>query len=211
MRFVDTLVRRGHLSEEAIVRALVENDRPVHLDRCETCASRATAIGRWLDELTLAGQTATDGIFTAERRQTQQAQILRRLEQLDAPSRVLSFPSITAVTGTLDGARRRVAPAWVGVAAAAGVLVGVIGGQLPHWMSPDVIAPTEATTAEPVAAPGEDDAANALAANSAEMAAEWEAAFAWGDRDFFRPQVESLEPFDALTPSAQDLVLNTTR
>jgi len=202
------------LSEQAIVRALVDQDRPAHLDRCDVCTARAAALGRWLDDVAAAGESAADAVFSPERRHFQQAQILRRLEQLDAPRRVLSFPGLPSASGLSDGARWRVAPAWVAVAAAAGVLVGVVAGQLPYRLSPEP-TPANATVAEPTNAPASDDTADALAATSPALAAEWEAAFAeavfYGDRDFFRPSVDSLETLDAMTPRTADLLLNTTR
>jgi len=54
---------------------------------------------------------------------------MRRLEQLDQPSRVIAFPSQYRLEAPLQRGRR-VSPAWVGVAAAAGLVLGVVGGQV---------------------------------------------------------------------------------
>ena len=129
MRLIDGLFRRGHLSERALVDALLTGDRPVHLDRCDICADRAVDLGRWLDDVKTAGVEAADAAFSPERLAMQQTQILRRLEQLDQPARVIAFPT-QARLGQRDPNDRRVAPAWVGIAAAAGLVLGLVGGQV---------------------------------------------------------------------------------
>jgi hypothetical protein len=149
MRLVDALLRQGHLSERAIVEALMTGDRPLHLDRCDVCAARAVDMNRWLDAVKFAAIDAADEAFPQERLTAQQAQIQRRLAQLDEPARVITFPGQHRLEAR-DAGRRRVAPAWVGVAAAAGLVVGVIGGQVmarndvPTAVAP---APAAVTTA----------------------------------------------------------------
>src|SRR5687768_12683527 len=123
MRLVDAILRQGHLSERAIVEALLTGDRPLHLDRCDVCATRAVEMNRWLDAVKAAAIDAADQAFPQERLAAQQAQIQRRLAQLDEPARVIAFPRSSRPDGR-EADRRRVAPAWVGVAAAAGLVVG---------------------------------------------------------------------------------------
>jgi hypothetical protein len=109
-------------------------DRPVHLDRCEICAARAVELGRWLDEARALGLEAADEVFPPERLAAQQVQILRKLEQIDQPARVIAFPAQTR-SGQPEFGGRRVAASWVGVAAAAGLMIGVVGGQLTARLS----------------------------------------------------------------------------
>jgi hypothetical protein len=129
VRLTDFVLRQGHLSEQALTEALLTGERPVHLDRCDLCSQRAVELGRWLDEVRQLGHDAADAVYPSERLQAQQSQILRRLEQLDQPARVISFPIQTRSLGS-ETARRRVAPAWLGAAVAASLVVGVIGGRL---------------------------------------------------------------------------------
>lgn len=129
MRLVDWMVRQGHLSEADLTEALLTGDRPRHLDRCARCADRAIDLARWMDDLKAVDVDAADAAFPADRLALQHAQIMRRLEQADEPVRVIEFPRQPARVARETGARR-VAPAWVGVGAAAGLVVGVIGGQL---------------------------------------------------------------------------------
>lgn len=149
MRLVDAVLRQGHLSEQALAEALMTGERPAHLDRCDVCAQRAVELGRWLDDVRAAGIEAADRAFPPERLAAQQAQILRKLEQLDEPARVIAFPSATRLQGR-EASGRRVAPAWVGIAAAAGLVIGVIGGQWSARVAP-AMAPAIATVAPPVA------------------------------------------------------------
>jgi hypothetical protein len=129
VRLNDRLFRRGHLSERALVDALLTGNRPAHLERCDICADRAVDLGRWLDDVRVTGAEAADAAFSPERLASQQTQILRRLEQLDQPARVIAFPG-RARSAQREAGDRRVAPGWVGVAAAAGLVLGVIGGQM---------------------------------------------------------------------------------
>ena len=146
MRLVDAVLRQGHLSEQALAEALMTGERPAHLDRCDVCAARAVELGRWLDDVRAVGIEAADRAFPAERLAAQQAQILRKLEQLDEPARVIAFPAATRAQGREAGGRR-VAPAWVGVAAAAGLVIGVIGGQLSARLATPPPAATPAVAA----------------------------------------------------------------
>ncbi len=129
MRIVDAVFRNGHLSEQSLAEALLTGDRPAHLDRCDVCAERAIEMGRWLDQIRSIAAEEAAAAFPPERLAIQHAQILRRLEQMDQPARVISFPSQYRLE-TPAAHARRVSPAWVGVAAAAGLVLGVIGGQI---------------------------------------------------------------------------------
>ena len=139
MLLVDAVLRHGHLSERALTDALLTGERPAHLDRCEICSERAIGLSRWLDDVRLLGIEAADAVFPAEKLQFQHAQIMRRLEQIDQPAaRVIAFPAV-AVPVPITG--RRVAAGWVGVAAAAGLVLGVVGGQLTARFDQAPVAP----------------------------------------------------------------------
>jgi hypothetical protein len=127
VRLIDVVFRRGHLSERALIDALTGGERPSHLDRCDLCAERADALGRWLDGVQQDGVENADAVFTTEQLAAQQTQILRRLEQLDSPARVIAFPASSRAERETGG--RRVAASWVGIAAAAGLVIGIAGGQ----------------------------------------------------------------------------------
>ena len=148
MRLADALFRQGHLSERALTDAILTGERPLHLDQCDLCARRAVDVSRALDEIRETVVADADQQFPAERLAAQQAQILRRLEQLDEPTRVITFPTHQRVEPR-SNTRRLVAPGWIGVAAAAGLVIGVIGGQMSARVGQSA-APT--VTAEPLVA-----------------------------------------------------------
>ena len=145
VRLVDAVFRQGHLSEQALVEAVMTGERPAHLDRCDLCADRAVELGRWLDDVRGLGLEAADEVFTPERLAAQHAQILRKIEQADEPSRVIAFPKPTR-SDAREASTRKVAPAWVGIAAAAGLALGVVGGQVSARMS---IQPVQVTVQSP--------------------------------------------------------------
>lgn len=146
MRLIDTVFRQGHLAEQALIDAIVAGERPRHLDQCDICAERAVQLARWLDDVQTDAADLSDAVFTPERLVAQQQQILRRLEQIDQPSRVIAFPAAPRPeTQSLRG--RRVGVSWVGVAAAAGLVLGVVGGQITARLDRPIAQPTAVTAA----------------------------------------------------------------
>ena len=156
MRLTDVLFRGGHLSEQTLIEAVMSGERPAHVERCDICAERAVELGRWLDQVRATANDTVDAAFPAERLMAQQQQILRKLEQLDQPARVISFPAQPKLSREAGG--RRVAAGWLGVAAAAGVVLGVLGGQVlghlsPARTPPAPIAQASVETAAPLTTP----------------------------------------------------------
>ena len=156
MRLVDVLFRQGHLSERGLVDAIMSGDRPFHLDRCDICAARAVELNRWLDTVQTTAVEVADEAFPQERLAAQQSQILRRLEQLDEPARVIAFPRQTRPEAP-EGGSWRVAPGWLGVAAAVGLVVGAVGGQFTARVA-DAPAPVAVAPISPVVAPDAEPA-----------------------------------------------------
>ena len=99
-----------------------------HLRECGSCRARFAAFSGWLDTLRLDARAEADEAMTIERLTAQQAQIARRLEALDHPARVISFPRYTPPVAAPSGRGR----GWIASAAAAGLLVGLGLGQ---WMN----------------------------------------------------------------------------
>jgi len=180
VRLADTIFRSGHLSEQALVDVCMTGDRPVHLDRCDICADRAVELGRWLDDVRATGAAVADAAFPPERLAAQQTQIMRKLAQLDQPSRVISFPIHARLEDRHNGTRR-VAPVWVGVGVAAGLLVGVIGGQVTARLE---------RAASPIAAPAPVQTA----------AADLDRIQKYDEEEQNRPATGALDAIDALSP-----------
>jgi len=152
VRIADLVFRQGHLSEDALTEAVVTGECPGHLEHCEECSRRARDLGLWLTDLRAEALQVADEAFPVEKLALQQAQIMRRLEQLDAPPRVIAFPA-QAVGAPRTDTGRRVAPAWVGVAAAAGLVLGLVGGQVSLRLgtsAPAAETPVQTQQADPL-------------------------------------------------------------
>lgn len=97
-----------------------------HLTSCAHCRVRYSAFTGWLGELRSEAHAEADGVFPPERLAAQQAAIVRRLEALERPARVIAFPRQTRpVSGARPLARR-----WIATAAAAGLVIGLAAGQI---------------------------------------------------------------------------------
>ena len=190
MRLADVVLRRGHLSEAALVEVWSTGVRPVHLDRCDICAERALEISHWLEDVQALGRADADAVFTPERLNAQRGQILQRLEQLDRPAKVISFPARKARV-TEAGEGRRVSPGWLAAAAAAGVTVGVISVELSHSLGFGSKPTQIVATSNPAQAPDLPT---------------WADDSALDDDRYARTELGSLSAMDEMTPRLIDVV-----
>lgn len=194
MRLADAILRRGHLSEHALVEIWNTGVRPAHLDACDICGERALEISRWLEDVQALGRAEADAVFSDERLTAQRGQVLARLAQLDRPAKVISFPARTLQLSD-PAAGRRITPAWLAVAAAAGLMLGVLSGELRHltsWGQPDkpaVVAGGQQTPAAPSTTEG----------------------VRFLDGTFERPGFGALSTLDEMTPRAADMILASNR
>jgi hypothetical protein len=103
-----------------------------------------------LDEISAVAVREADAVFTPERLARQQARILHRLEQDGRPARVITFPGHGQDP---FASRARPASRWIAVAAAAGLVVGLLAGHLAHDMpgrtAPAAVAARPTDAAEP--------------------------------------------------------------
>lgn len=196
MRLVDLVLRGGHLSEQTLITAVMTGERPAHLDRCDLCAERAVELGRWLDAVKMTGTDAAEAAFSSERLAAQQSQLMRRLEQLDEPARVIAFPSQSRLHRESTG--RRVAAGWLGVAAAAGLVLGVISGQ---WSARLGQHPVQVRVEQPQPAQAQTSP-DAQAENTGPIDA------SLLDMDLDSLNVPAFAVMDAMTPRATQVALN---
>jgi hypothetical protein len=82
-----------------------------------------------------------DAHFDERALESQRHKILARLAHLGHPARVIRFPKAPSGDLPATGVNRR----WISVAAAAGLLIGLLGGQLVH------LAPQPARRVAPIA------------------------------------------------------------
>jgi len=187
MRLSDVVLRRGHLSESALVEVWNTGVRPSHLDRCDICAERAIEMSHWLESVQALGKADADAVFTPERLTAQRGQIMQRLVQLDRPAKVISFPARSA--RNLDaGESRRVSPGWLAAAAAAGLTLGVVSVELSHTLqqSPE--------PAQVAAAPQAPEPSSMIDAS------------ALFDDPYARTELSSLQAMAEMTPRLVDVI-----
>jgi hypothetical protein len=172
-----------------------------HLDVCQQCRSRYEAFSDWLARIQEDARSEADEAFTPERLAAQQAQVMRRLEALERPARVIAFPKFARpITSTQGHAQR-----WVAGAAAAGLVIGLAAGQFldirdafsGERRSPDAVMQTTARHRD-VLLP-----ATQIAPASAFPGVSDEALF-FGESEK-RVRLATLESVDDITPRARDL------
>jgi hypothetical protein len=185
MRIADTLLRRSHLSDDTLAEIWYTGTHPAHLDTCTLCADRAREMGRWLDQTRDLGIAEADAAFPEERLAVQQAQILRKLEMADRPARLLSFPRhVAPVADNTLVNDHRVSSRWIAAAAAAGLVLGVIGGRMSLWTTPEADRAAAVQTA-----PKAPETARATDTDLLLL-----------DSEISQPQIRSLSAIDTLTP-----------
>jgi hypothetical protein len=168
-----------------------------HLSACAACRTRYASFASWLDRMRDDACAEADEAFPADRLAMQQAQVLRRLEALERPARVIAFPRFTRpVTSTQGNAQR-----WVAAAAAAGLVIGLAAGQfvdIRRTFSPRTAQPQN-TNAR--LEPARDLAVTTVAPGSSVSD---EALFFGPDTTPNIVPISTLQPMDAITPLARD-------
>jgi hypothetical protein len=96
-----------------------------HLTACAQCRSRYAAFTGWLDRIHDDAVGEAEDAFPPERLAVQQAQVMRRLEALERPARVIAFPRFSRHVSSTQGPAQR----WVAAAAAGGLVIGLAAGQ----------------------------------------------------------------------------------
>jgi hypothetical protein len=162
--------------------------------RDDSETTRNDALGAYRD----AAHAEADGYFDERALEAQRQRILARLEQAGHRAKVLPFPGAPATVRMGTSSSRR----WVSAAAAAGLLVGLLTGQLLHvmpgdnWVHPDRRLPM-----------GQPPSSARLTAVPAVAKASFEADDALLDAidaAVTRHAVTDLRPFDDLTFNEPD-------
>jgi hypothetical protein len=102
-----------------------------HLAACDACSSTLAGITATTDALRDAAWDEADRIFDDAALETARARILDRILHLGKAARVLRFPSRAreAAMPVSQVSRR-----WISVAAAAGLIIGLVAGQTLHFV-----------------------------------------------------------------------------
>jgi hypothetical protein len=134
------IVRDSHVSLDrlmamAFVARAPEADQDqqalAHLSRCEHCAGELARLTVDADSLRDAAFAEADAVFDDVMLDAQRGRILDRLAHLGQAARVLRFPARSReVAMPVSQGNRR----WVSVAAAAGLIIGLVAGQMFHFV-----------------------------------------------------------------------------
>lgn len=174
-----------------------------HLADCPGCRQRYEELVAFMEDVRVEGAAEADGHFTAEMLQRQRQQILNKIDHLNRPARVISFPG--RVTRQIAAGSRRIAPQWLTAAAAAGLLVGIgVGGTFFERGLPQAERTMRSAVGPAMTVPRVTQPA-VLVGNPAPLPEK--------DDDAFLVELEfalersfpsELQPFDALTPHARE-------
>ena len=206
-------LRSGHVEESRLFASYVDEraGEPLdprlvdHLATCAECAGRFHNMAAMMHELREAADAETDLVFTPVRLEEQRQQILRRLEQVHRPARVISFPGRDP--GIDARAAALMTPRWVAGAAAAGLFIGFavggyVGPERLHRPRTGALVQTAPATmniqrgsSTPVV---RISATQPDAPDDDAFLIELETALA-------RPRARELQPFDAMTPLVNDV------
>jgi hypothetical protein len=109
-----------------------EGPRQVHLRNCGECRAQYAAFTGWLEAAAADGRAEADEAFPADRLAAQQSHIMRRLEAMGRPAKILTFPRFAGPISVQHSTRQR----WIASAAAAGLIVGIALGNLVDFHRP---------------------------------------------------------------------------
>jgi hypothetical protein len=116
-----------------------------HVRGCPACRARLASLSTWLDGLRIDARQEADEAFPRDRLAAQHAQILRRLEAMERPAKVLAFPRFTRAISAPNVGRHH----WIAAAAVAGLVIGIGLGQTFDFRR--MAAPDRLTTEAPIA------------------------------------------------------------
>jgi hypothetical protein len=182
-----------------------EHDRELlaHVGACDACAGQLVTLTRELDGLRRAAWNESDALFDDVALETQRSKILDRLAHLGQVARVLRFPARAREAAMPVSPLSR---PWLSVAAAAGLLIGLVAGQLIHFVPWDTrLHRAQATQAQAVSTPARSGPV-IVQANSAMVLATDDELLGEIDEAMELRRAASLRALDAFTPRVGESV-----
>ena len=147
------MTRHSHLSDdqlaEVCLRTTPAEAEPPHLEDCPLCKARRADLERLLAEVTDVARADADSVFGPERLDRQRSRILSRVEQEVPHGRLISFPS--GYKHAPEPPRRRPERQWIASAAAAGLVIGLLGGHFAQVL-PTLRTSPSSQASQPIAA-----------------------------------------------------------
>lgn len=167
-----------------------------HVSACGACTDRLARLRTELDGLREAAACEADIRFDDSALETQRHRILDRLAHFGQSARVLPFPGAPAARNFPSGSINR---RWISAAAAAGLLIGMVAGQLVHFFPGDrrpQPAPTQQAARS--VAPGIVQTRASVPVSDEELLGEIDIAVQ-------RRRAPELAALDALTPTVSEI------
>jgi hypothetical protein len=206
-------VQSGHLKDELLFECYLsahsgESLDPraaEHLTDCGECVARYDEMVAFMAATREAAEAETADVFTAEQLRVQREEILRRLEHVHRPARVITFPGRDAASASRSGLH--LTPRWLAGAAAAGLFIGVaVGGYVvPERLHRKAVIQTAAPVLPAMTVQPRPASTGAVLVSGThadmpddQFLMELELALA-------RPHTRELQPFDAMTPHVRDI------
>jgi hypothetical protein len=172
-----------------------------HVAECDECAARFATLVTNADALRDAASAAADEVFDEAMLEAQRTRILDRLANLGNAARVLAFPRRPReITMPAPSNTRR----WVSGAAAAGLIIGLVAGQMLHFL-PANTPPLRDDTISMQAVERSSRPAIVPASASFPVLSDDEL-MEEVERAIEARRARSLRAIDAFTPTASDLV-----
>jgi hypothetical protein len=203
--------RAHHLDDQQLFESYLSErggepiDPPAaeHLSDCVKCGARYGELVRLMDALRREADADTSEVFTAERLSAQKQQILRRVEHVGRPARVIDFPA-AAVARHMNRAGAQGLTRWVYAAAAAGLVIGVGLGAVyqSEWVS--IQTGRRSAAVRQIGTPRPHVGSVPTGAIAATDGAE-DAFLSDLDLALAQPHTPTLQAFDALTPHVRDI------
>ncbi|MEQ1909668.1 MAG: hypothetical protein ABMA15_12645 [Vicinamibacterales bacterium] len=206
------IFRSGHVKDSRLFACYVDEragdplDPRVadHLATCADCADRFQDLAAMMNELRESADAEAEAVFSPTHLEEQRQQILRRLEHVNRPARVISFPGRDAAADTRPAGL--MAPRWVAAAAAAGLFIGFAAG---GYLGPERLHRSRNSSftqsAPPAVSVQRVSSAPAIRVGAAQPEPADDDAFLIDLETALVRHARELQPFDAMTPYVTDV------
>jgi hypothetical protein len=174
----------------------------VHVGDCDRCAAALARLTADMDAMRDEAWQEADALFDDAALETQRTRILDRLAHLGQAARVLRFPARAREAAMpVSPISRR----WISVAAAAGLIIGLVAGQVIHFVPWDT-GLDRSTRQQPALAAPRGAAGAIIVQASSTLSATDDDLLDEIDQAMELRRAASLRALDAYTPQVGDLV-----
>ena len=167
-----------------------------HVAWCAECQERRRSVSALLDEIACAAALDADSAFPDHRLTRMRARILRLVDRDARPARVIAFPASSRWNTPFS--RPRPLARWVALAAASGLVVGLVTDQIVSQFRGQPLSPQRTVVSDAPSLSAARPVSGAAPASDDEFLSEVEAAV-------LSAGPAALRPLDQMTPRAWDI------